>query len=339
MMKRKFLFALKLCISCVLATTILSAFCLVYYNPPIATPQEDKYTNYKFIAGSNWANMTEGFGYGYINNIGYNNHSDYDPQAPTIAFIGSSHTMAMQVPQNKNFVSITQNLLSGDTNPDNDLQCINLGVSGHFFNICASNFDYFAEHYEGVQYAVMEVFSINYSEEQLDKILAGDYHSDMTQRGTLYNLSQRIPYLRLIKKQYQDLHDAEDATDTAGTEIDYDTYEEKLNLVMQKLADTAAQHGITLIMLYHHSLILNPDNTAQTSNDPQLEARFIACCNENQIPVIDMTKPMADHFENTYEPSYGFANTKPGEGHLNEVGHRLIAEAVYDEIIQQMEGR
>ncbi len=340
-MKKGILHLLKLCISGILALAILSGLCLLYYNPPIAVAQPDRYTNYRYTSNSNWANMTEGAGWGRINNIGYSDRSNYDPTMPTVAFIGSSQVQAMQVPQNKNFVSLTHDLFTGDTNPGNDYQCLNLGVAGHFFNITASNFDYFAEQYAGTaDYVIFEVSTIDYTEEQLDKILAKEYHSDKKAESAVYELMQRIPYVRLLAKQLQDLRSGKTVDTTKSADAtEPAVYQKKMNQIIKDLATTADHHDIKLIFLYHHPLKLNADNTAQTGNKPEFETLFAECCKQNNVPLINMNQVMIDHFEKTYEPSYGFANSKPGQGHLNEVGHRLIAQEVYAEINKQTEGK
>ena len=38
---------------------------------------------------------------------------------------------------------------------------------------------------------------------------------------------------------------------------------------------------------------------------------------------------MNEHFQQSREIPYGFRNTAMGTGHLNEAGHRLIAQTLY----------
>ena len=41
-----------------------------------------------------------------------------------------------------------------------------------------------------------------------------------------------------------------------------------------------------------------------------------------------MRPAFVEYYEHNKEVPYGFSNTKPGNGHLNKLGHRLIAEAL-----------
>lgn len=338
-MKKTVKWIFKFFVSSVLALAILSTFCLLYYNPPTAVTQPDLYTNHRFVSNAFWSNMTEGAGWGVTNEIGYNDSTEYNPELPTVAFIGSSQVEAQQVPQKKNFVSLTSNLFRSDENDNNDFQCINLGVGGHFLHISASNFEYFAEHYDGIDYVVLEVSTIYYNEEQINKILAGEYHSDLKPRSRLYQALQSIPYFRLLAKQWQDLNGNVDLYPQEDESINYEAYQQGMNQVIEKLANTAAEHDIQLIILYQHPLQLSADNTAQPGNDPKVLASFTECCKNNNVPFINMDDVMIQHFEETYQLPHGFSNSTPGTGHLNTLGHRLIAQEVYDEINRLTEGK
>lgn len=334
-MKKLLIFLLKLGISSILAVTILSLWCLVYYNPPISIAQPDGYTNNRYQPHSRWADMTEGYGWGSINDIGYNNAADYDPSLKTIAFIGSSQVQAVQVPQDKNMVSLTQKMLHGDDDPNNDYQCLNLGVSGHFFNISVSNYEYFVEHFDNVDYVVMELGGFDYTAEDLDKMLAGEFHVSSGNRGILYTTLQKIPYLRLLVKQWQDVNKASADEEPEESIAGEDLYP-KVEAVIQKLANLSNEHGIKLILVYHQQFTVNPDHSVDFHQDAVLENHLIKSCEVNNVPIIVMNQTMVDHYEAYHEFSYGFSNSTPGAGHLNTVGHKLIAQRVYDEIVELM---
>lgn len=334
-MKKTLLFICKLAASGILALLLLSVFALVYYNPPVAEPQPDKYTNSKFASGVFWTDMTEGIGYGKTNNLGYNEADSFDPAQPAIAMIGSSHTEALQVPQNKNYTAQLQQLLhaAGKTK----INCLNLGQSGHFLNISVSNFEYFAEAFQSVDLkcAVIEVGNLNYTPAELEKMLAGAYHSDMQERGTLYRLAQRIPYLRLLYKQFQDSRQKGGAA--AETEpFDAQGYYAGVDQVMKKLSGIAAENGFPLVILYHDSIAVQ-GGKASRQDDPEQLAIFKDRCTENGILFVDVTDRFVEHFNATYELPYGFSNTTMGSGHLNELGHRIIAEELFDHVVQLTE--
>jgi len=321
-MKKTFLFFCKLAISGILALAILCGFALVYYNPPVAVPNEDKFTNSKFTSGSYWTDMSEGVGYGKTNHLGFNEVDTVDPAKPLVAVIGSSHTEALQVPQTDTYTAQLQQLQG------NQVNCVNFGISGHFLNISVSNFRYFAESYADAQVtcAIIETANLSYTPAELEKMLNEEYHSDLQPRGGLYALAQKLPYLRLLYKQYQDTRQkGGSAAPSEPAPFDYEGYEAGLQKVMEKLSAIAAEQGFPLVILYHDAIGVE-GNRAYRQDDAQQVEIFKNCCEANGIRFVDVTDRFISHYESTYELPYGFSNTTPGTGHLNTLGHRLIAE-------------
>lgn len=335
-MKKTVLFFCKLAVSGVLALVILSGFALVYYNPPMAEPQPDKYTNSKFISGGFWSDMTEGVGFGKTNNLGYNDGDAFDPAAPVVAVIGSSHTEALQVPQNETYTAQMQQLLQ--TKVGKNVNCLNLGISGHFLNISVSNFRYFAESFENVECAIIETANLSYTPEELEKMLNEEYHKDLKQRGGIYAVAQRIPYLRLLYKQFQDSRQKAGGAAKEPEAFDYAGYEAGVNEIMKKLSGIATEHSFPLVILYHDSVNVQ-NKQAFRKDDARLVEIFRKSCEQNGILFVDVTDRFVQHFNSTYELPYGFSNTTPGSGHLNVLGHRLIAEELYGHVAQVTEGK
>lgn len=336
-MKNTFRFLYKLAISGIISLVILSCFCLIYDNPPYAVEQTDNFTNYKFESNSFWSSMTEGFAFGKTNNIGYNDLHDIAYSEPVIAFLGSSQTEAFQVMQNKNFVSLTQHKLFDDDNLQNDLKCVNLGISSHYFNVCVSNLKAFADKFENAQYVIIEARSLRYTEDELGKMLNDEYHEAYKEKGTLYSLIRKVPYLRTLKKQYEKAQ-KKDESGTQPFYIDYSAYEEKLNDVMIKLSSIAEEKGFKIIILYHNSVKVDETNNVYREDDAELHEIFSRCCEQNGISFLDVTDKFISHYQNTYEMPYGFSNTYFGSGHLNEVGHSIIADQIYDQICELSRG-
>jgi hypothetical protein len=329
-MKKTFLFFCKLAISGILALAILSGFALVYYNPPTAVANQDKFTNSKFAAGAYWSDMTEGVGYGKINHLGFNELDTVDSTKPMIAVIGSSHTEALQVPQGETYTAQLQLQLK-----DKAVNCVNFGISGHFLNISVSNFRYFAEAHAdaNVTCAVIETANLSYTPAELEKMLNEEYHSDLQPRGGLYSLAQKIPYLRLLYKQFQDTRQKGGSSSGEPAPFDYEGYEAGLMKVLEKLSGIAAQQGYPLMILYHDAIAVE-GGSAFRQDDARLVEIFKSCCEKNGILFVDVTDRFITHYESTYELPYGYPNTTPGAGHLNTLGHRLIAE----ELAAAMEG-
>jgi hypothetical protein len=58
------------------------------------------------------------------------------------------------------------------------------------------------------------------------------------------------------------------------------------------------------------------------------EAALILICKQDGVTLIDMRSTFLSYFEQTGQCASGFSNTLPGEGHMNSLGHRLVAQAL-----------
>lgn len=336
-MKNAMCFLSKLIISGILALVILSGFCLVYSNTPMAVEQPENITNYKFGSNVYWSAMTEGFGFGKTNTIGYNSRDDVDYSDTIIAFLGSSQTEAFQVPQNRNFVSLTQEKLFCDSDPRNDIPCLNLGISSHYFNVSVSHLENFSDTFENTPYVVIEMRSLMYTENEFDKMMNNEFHDPHHNKGFVYSLLRKIPYIRTLKAQYEKVQ-RKDAPKAEENDVDYAVYEKKLDAVIEKIASIGNENDFHIIVLYHNTVKVDAFNNVRREDDAKLLEIFEKCCAAHEVSFVDVTDDFVAHYQRTYQMPYGFWNTTMGTGHLNTTGHRIIADAVYTEICRLSEG-
>lgn len=337
-MKARVINLLKWGISFIIALTILSGFTVFYYNTPVHAPQPDKITNSKFVPNQYWSNMTEGFGYGKIDQLGYNNGYRADTKEADIVFMGSSQLESVHVPYDANFVYLLNKEFAEDETEQNDFTCMNLGISAHFFEVSASNFKYVAEKYKTAKYVVIELQNADFTLEELDNMLAGAYHSDWEEISMASKIVQKIPYCRLALKKLSEFQQKNQnvtlenlpgvQTSAKGT-IGTEEYAEKLNAVIESLAATAQENDIKLVILHHNKIDVDRSGLVASVDNPIYEEMFEACCRQNNIPYLDVTDAFISNYEQNYELPYGFANTTPGSGHLNKTGHRIIFEELY----------
>ena len=53
---------------------------------------------------------------------------------------------------------------------------------------------------------------------------------------------------------------------------------------------------------------------------------------ETGVVFIDLTDTFKEHYMKTSQPLNGFANTLPGTGHLNSLGHRIVARTLFETV-------
>lgn len=343
MMKKFILYMGKCFIAAVISLVILSLLSMVYFNPPIAVEQPDGSTNLKYISNSQWSYMLEGFGKGKTDNMGYNNVYYDDCSEPDIVFAGSSHLEALQVSYDANCVYVLNEMFDNDDFATNDFKCLNIGVSGHFFETTASNYQYIAQKFIGAKYVVIEMFNAEYSSDVLDKIIQDEFHEPMEKKGFIHTTLQRIPFIRLMYKKMNETMAAKNTSVTVGENVasvdkqsEINEYIEKMNIILAEIVETSAENDIVPIILMHERFWVNTDCQIVMETDETYKNAFKECCENNNIKVIDVSSDMVNEYKENFIYSYGFSNSAPGEGHLNETGHRIIAEAVY-KCINEME--
>lgn len=341
-MKKTVGYIFKCAVAGIISVIILSLFSLVYYNPPVAIQQPDGITNYKFIPNSRWSYMLEGFGFGRTDNLGYNNAYYQNIDKPDIVFVGSSHIEAQQVPGNANCVYLVNEKFDSDDISNNDYKCLNLGISGHFFEVTSSNFKYIAEKFKGAKYVILEISDIKYPVSILDAIINEEYHTPLEKRSFVKEIAQKIPYLRLIYKKINDMSPADnditqEEIEAIRNDFDIDVYTDKMNTILKKISLLCEENEIEPVVLLHERFWEDADGNIVKEMDETYKNTFVNCCRANDINVIDASFSMIDAYKKNYEFSYGFSNTVPGEGHLNKTGHRIIAETIYEKINEMEE--
>jgi lysophospholipase L1-like esterase len=87
--------------------------------------------------------------------------------------------------------------------------------------------------------------------------------------------------------------------------------------------------GNQLLFLYLPMRPL-PQNGAVSLSDPEggTAQAFAAACARHKIPFLNLGPALTAHYQATGRFPRGFFNTPPGSGHLNEVGHRLVAQTL-----------
>ncbi|MBR5236589.1 MAG: hypothetical protein IKW06_04385 [Clostridia bacterium] len=327
-----------------ISLVLLSLFSLVYYNPPIATEQPDFVTNYRFVPNKNWSFMLEGVGFGKTDNLGYNNAYYNECLDPDIVFIGSSHLEALQVPQDANCVYILNKMFDEDKEEYNNFKCINLGVSGHSFEVLASNFKYVADKFSDAKYILIETSNVEFSSEVLDDVIAGKFHTPIEKKGFIAETAQKIPFIRLMYKKFNESATAKGATVAPATdsrsqkaEPDMNIYIEKMNIILGGISEISTEKGVKPMVLLHESFWEDKDGNIVTNMNNTYKDAFMKCCADNGIKVIDASLDFVSAYKENFEFSYGFSNGAPGEGHLNKTGHRIMAETIYRKINEMEE--
>ena len=327
MAKRFFTWLGKVIVAGLLALALLCGFCFFYYNVPVHYPNPSGATEYVWEANRFYSSGKEGFALGRTNNDGFNNLRDYTPdEAIDILLMGSSHMEAFNVAQDKSTAAVLNRLFAGEK------YVYNIGTAGHTLAYCVKHLPAALDTYRPGQYVLLETMTLDLPPEDMTGAVDGTLADIPSQAGGIVDLLQKVPALRLFYSKYVkgnlSFGDIEqEAASTASASPD--AYEDALSAFIGQIADESAAHGLQAVIIYNPGVQIAGDGSFLTDTDPAQLAAFQTLCTENGVRFLDLTEIYLRSCREQHLLPAGFSNTAPGKGHLNAVGHRLIAETVY----------
>ena len=259
----------------------------------------------------------EGIGWGWTNNDGYMSVIDYIPGMNIeVLIMGSSHMEAHQVMQENSAASLL-NAYYGMTT-------YNVGISGHFFDVCASHLKAAVKKYKP-SFTVIETHSVNFTEKAVNDIL----HYNVVPKDVIHDkgiasVMRKFTYLKLLYRQLPLM-----LQQPKKNTPEKPASREILSEMFAKLNEDVSLSGAKLIIAYHPSVSLNKDGTMKINDDPEVVRQFSELCAENGIYFLNMAGRFLEEYEKDYTLPYGFANTSVGKGHMNVYGHRMFADEIY----------
>ncbi|MBO4890484.1 MAG: hypothetical protein J5574_05775, partial [Lachnospiraceae bacterium] len=172
-----------------------------------------------------------------------------------------------------------------------------------------------------------------------DSMIQAGYDPEETASALVGRMSQRqrltvrakqaLPLLRLVHKQYYTYLESleeksgSDILDPAFWKAEYEgDFETALDDLMKFIRSKTDKQ---VIILYHPAVSLNADGS-MTALSNNAEPYYEKVCAANGIDFVDMTDTFMKAYETDHIIPYGFANTTPGDGHINRAAHEMIAQ-------------
>lgn len=327
-MKKFGVWILKAIAGGVIALLALNAFCMLYYNVPVHYTNPDGATEYKWETSTFYSKGTEGFAWGVTNNDGFNNLRDYAPgERIDILLMGSSHIEGFNVAQNENAGAVLNTLFDGEK------YTYNIGTAGHTMLYCMKHLAAALDTYEPGEYVVIETNTVDLAPEDIDAVLSGTLTDIPSQSGALITLMQKLPYLRLLYTvQFKGAGAADTEAATTADQTQTGDYAAVLSPLLGMVADICSERGVQPVIVFDTAVLVDEHGKAYTVTDPEQLAAFESVCAEKGIVFVDLTDAYLGEYAESCRLPYGFANTTPGAGHMNKVGHRLFAQEVCETI-------
>lgn len=273
---------------------------------------------------------TEGYGIIRTDKNGYIN-SEGELGESYVLCMGSSHTQGKEVPFGKNYASLINQHFS---EKEGELAVYNISIDANFLPSLIKHFPAAVKAYPASSVITIEISDIDFSPEELEAALNQVTYNDAENASTVIGNMDLVSRIKTMIKEYfplislvkSKLETSSEKNSDSASVGEYDV----------KRASSALEKGIKLIrsqydgeiiFIYHRQMNTVKDGKI-VLEDEKLWDTLEKSCKENNIRLVDMRPVFLDYYENENVLSYGFSNTKPGNGHLNVTGHRLIAETL-----------
>lgn len=322
-MKNTIQWFLKAMLAGISALVITSAVCLIYYNPGIHITNETGVTDYVWQSNYFASKMTEGIAWSKTDINGFYNETTAIDKDMDILIMGSSQMEGTNVFSNQR----ASYLLGKLTNKS----VYNIGISGHGLLTCVKNLESALTVMEPTEYVIIETGSTNFTKEAIAECLSGDMANIPSyDSGILFHL-QKIPYLKLAYAQLDSWNNIGNNNTKPQIIEEHLASSDSLPVseymqLTNKISEICDKHNVQPIIFYHPHLTANPDGTVVADLDTAHLETLKAACQANDVLFVDMTETFINMYNEDYVFPHGFCNTSIGTGHLNQYGHKAIAE-------------
>ena len=300
---------------------ILSVLTCFYSLTPMHVPNKNQITDFVWPSDSYWVSLTEGIAWGKFDGDGFNNNRTIS--SPEILFMGSSHLEAQNVFRERNACSLLEKEFNGR------YPVYNLGISGHnLFKVC-HYVPRVLDHYrkKPPAFLLIETATIDVSDKMADDILHDRYRYKAVKVGRGVKFLMRLPFIRFLylrwKKGLKTIFIPGARSNSVVGEAETSTAN-ACDRLLRHLADTAAKHGVKIIICYHPREVLRTDGSLSFIGNGSA-GLFAEAAARHGVTFIDMSSAFRDMFRREHHVPHGFINGKLGRGHLNRYGHEAIA--------------
>lgn len=321
---KKFILLTKILLAVFLAGTVLSLFCVWYLDTGVHIYNKSGATDYKWKSNQMKSTMIEGFAWLKMDEQGFNNSfpikGDID-----ILLMGSSHMEAVNVASDKNTGYIMNELLP-------EYYTYNIGISGHTIYSCANNIHAAVSEYEPDEFVVIETDRIDLNIEDMQNVVSKNYpHIKSYDSGLVFFIQQYFPLAKNIYKQLVDWWSAdtsiinyyENSKKKVSQSKDYEMCLDQFLEFIRSEAGTCK-----VIIVYQSPTELKSDGSLKIHDESENLTLFSQMCEKNDIIFVDTISAFESLYKEKHILAHGFTNTAVGSGHLNEYGHKLVAEVV-----------
>ncbi len=353
-MKKTIKTLLSWCLAAVISLLIANLISFFYRSGAGSIPRENAFSTSIRTPNSRMVRGSEGYGINHVDENGYLNDDTLPLKDNYILLMGSSHAEGLQVMQQDTMTSVLNRLID-----PNARTVYNLGTAGYTLPLIIQGFQAGLEEFPHASAVMIEISQLTFSADELtqamnqtkyDPASAGQALMQSLDTGwkTRNTILEYIPLISLLRQQFdsmnlsmkdafgiRDLLASQKATtpdpnaqaaEAEAAEKETAAFTSALN---QAFALLRAEFDGSIILLYHSGVGAQADGSIVVTRDLRYYDVYRAACEQNGIVFVDTGDAFLRAYEQDYSVPYGFSNTTLMRGHLNRVGHRIVAEEFY----------
>lgn len=323
------------CVAAMLAFIICNIACFAFYDPCQELPRQHGATTGYLLPDSFGVYGLEGYCIADIDENGYVNRSAERAQDYFVV-CGASHTEGLFIPQRLRYSDRLNDMLYDD----DKLHVVNIGKSGNYFSVVLQHLDGILGEFPDAKGIIIETDSLAYDSKALyDSMIQAGYDPEENAANIMASLSKRqklvikikqaFPLLRLVHKQYYTFMESrakESGSDILDPVFWQSQYEGDFETALDDLMSfIRSKTDKQVVILYHPAITLEADGGIKILTN-NAEPYYEKICKKHDIDFVDMTAAFTEAYKSDHVIPYGFANTTPGDGHVNRSAHEMMAE-------------
>lgn len=277
---------------------------------------------------------------GYINPSANLTDSDY------ILVMGNSQSNGIQVAEDRRYIA----LLNEKIKTENDkVYVYNISRDGQDFCDLVSGFNAAIQEFPDSKAVILQIGGVNsWSLEKMQNCMSQERTFSEEMRGAylgshlsklqklkhiikvtcpfpVYVMEKKIPSMNWGFEGSFWQSNKVITSETSDNREEWIVYEEMLDEILKYLKQN---YDREIVILELPSISLNNEGQLEISCGIRQEI-FKEVCENNNVTYVNMQDTYIREYEESNILPYGFSNTNPGYGHLNESGHRMVAETLY----------
>ncbi len=355
-MKKTIKTLLSWCLAAVISLLLANLISFFYRSGAGSIPRENAYSTSIRTPNSRMVRGSEGYGINHVDENGYLNDDSLPLRDNYILMMGSSHAEGLQVMQKDSMVSVLNKMIDPSART-----VYNLGTAGYTLPLIIQGFQAGLKEFPHASAVMIEISQLSFSAEELTQAMdQARYDPSEAGQALMQSLDagwrarnkilELVPLVSLLRQQVDsmdfNLNDAfgirdfleaqktpapaPDPAQAASAEDaavkEAAAFSSALN---QAFALLRTEFSGPIILLYHSGVAMQPDGTMVIARDMRYYDLYAAACKQNGIVFVDPGDAFLRAYEADYSVPYGFSNTTMLNGHLNRIGHRIVAEAFY----------